>query len=180
MGNADYHTRKNFLSLPLWISNCTEWLEQIKLSLNAAQQQQYLAFSSACLTHSTLVDLIAQLNLFARQSANSTLAIYCSLKMNCQYTFYNRRGHIFHVVIRVVSPPPFAICALPSHKRLQTVWNYRVNLSLIPHKFSTKMKIVKQPITAHDLLEQRLSLADSLFSFWYWNWGVPVNKSPCM
>ena len=48
MGNADYHTRKNFLSLPLWISNCTEWLEQIKLSLNTAQQQQQLAFSPAC------------------------------------------------------------------------------------------------------------------------------------
>ena len=47
-------------------------------------------------------------------------------------------------------------------------------ISLVPPNFSTKKKTAKQPITAQDLLEQQLWLADLLFSFWYWNCGVPV------
>ena len=42
-------------------------------------------------------------------------------------------------------------------------------ISLVPPNFSTKMKTAKQPITAQDLLEQQLWLADLRFSFWYWN-----------
>ena len=58
--------------------------------------------------------------------------------------------------------------------KLYTGWFF---LTPPPPNFSTKKKTENQPITALDLLEQHLWLADWRFSFWYWNWGGTVKKT---